>query len=91
VFFSSAVQTAHDSYRTVGTSRAVALASTAPTLEEARARVATAAATVPVLEWRADVGDERYLDQLTQLVSPQGTSAASDGTGADESLLPNAS
>jgi phosphoribosylamine--glycine ligase len=76
VFFSSAVETAHDCYRTVGTSRAVALASTAPTLEQARARVAAAAATVPVLEWRADVGDERYLDRLTPLLSP---------------LLPNAS
>jgi phosphoribosylamine--glycine ligase len=76
VFFSSAVETARNSYRTVGTSRAVALTSTAPTLEQARARVAEAAATVPVLEWRADVGDERYLDRLTQLVSP---------------LLPNAS
>jgi phosphoribosylamine--glycine ligase len=91
VFFSSAVQTAHDSYRTVGTSRAVALASTAPTLEQARARVATAAATVPVLEWRADVGDERYLDGLTRLVLPQGASATSDGTAAEATLLPNAS
>ena len=34
-------------YRTVGTSRAVALASTAPTLEAARERVAAAAASVP--------------------------------------------
>jgi phosphoribosylamine--glycine ligase len=91
VFFSSAVQTAHCSYRTVGTSRAVALTSTAPTLEQARARVATAAATVPILEWRADVGDERYLDQLTQLVLPQGTSADADGTAAGAALLPNAS
>ena len=38
VFFSSAVaDRAPDAYRTVGTSRAVALASTAPTLEQARA------------------------------------------------------
>ncbi|MGD1056086.1 MAG: hypothetical protein ABR992_01595 [Solirubrobacteraceae bacterium] len=91
VFFSSAVETAHNSYRTVGTSRAVALTSTAPTLEQARVRVAAAAATVPVLEWRADVGDERYLDQLTQLVSPQGPGADADGAAAAESLLPNAS
>ncbi len=37
VFFSSAVEIGPDTYRTVGTSRAVALASTAPTLEQARA------------------------------------------------------
>jgi phosphoribosylamine--glycine ligase len=91
VFFSSAVQTAHNSYRTVGTSRAVALTSTAPTLEQARVRMATAAATVPVLEWRTDVGDERYLDRLTQLVSPQGPGAGADDAATSESLLPNAS
>jgi phosphoribosylamine-glycine ligase len=68
VFFSSAVGIAADRYRTVGTSRAVALASTAPTLEQARSQVAGAAASVPVLEWRADVGDERYLQKLAQLV-----------------------
>lgn len=70
VFFSSAVQVAENTYRTVGTSRAVALASTAPTLEQARARVAECAASVPVLEWRRDVGDERYLDDLARLVAP---------------------
>ncbi len=51
VFFSSAVACGEHRYRTVGTSRAVALASTAPTLEEARERVARCAETVPVLEW----------------------------------------
>ncbi len=61
VFFSSAVEIGEDTYRTVGTSRAVALASTAPTLEQARVRVVECAASVPVLEWRRDVGDERYL------------------------------
>ena len=39
-------------------------ASTAATLEQARERVAECAATVPVLEWRRDVGDEGYLDGL---------------------------
>ena len=39
VFFSSAVQAGENRYRTVGTSRAVALASTAPTLEQARVQV----------------------------------------------------
>jgi phosphoribosylamine--glycine ligase len=70
VFFSSAIQTGEHSYRTVGTSRAVALVSTAPTLEQARRRVAGGAASVPVLEWRRDVGDERYLNDLSQLVEP---------------------
>jgi phosphoribosylamine--glycine ligase len=70
VFFSSAIQTGEHSYRTVGTSRAVALVSTAPTLEQARQRVAGGAASVPVLEWRRDVGDERYLNDLSQLVEP---------------------
>ncbi len=73
VFFASAIQTGEHSYRTVGTSRAVALASTAPTLEQARQRVAGAAASVPVLEWRRDVGDERYLHDLAQLVEPGAT------------------
>jgi len=68
VFFSSAVATGEDSYRTIGTSRAVALASTAPTLEQARARVAGCASRVPVLEWRRDVGDEAYLDGLVDMV-----------------------
>lgn len=90
VFFSSAVQTGPDAYRTVGTSRAVALTSTAGTLEQARARVAAAAATVPVLEWRADVGDPRYLEGLARLVSPEGTGAGG-ATAVNAGLLPNAS
>jgi len=68
VFFSSAVATGEHCYRTVGTSRAVALASTAPTLEQARERVTKCAETVPVLEWRREVGDERYLRGLRRLV-----------------------
>jgi phosphoribosylamine--glycine ligase len=71
VFFSSAVQTGDHSYRTVGTSRALAIATTAPTLEQARVRVARCAETVPMLEWRADVGDERYLEGLRGLVAPR--------------------
>jgi phosphoribosylamine--glycine ligase len=70
VFFSSATHIGGDSYRTVGTSRAVALASTAPTLEQARARVLDCAATIPVLEWRRDVGEESYMNGLTSLVRP---------------------
>ncbi len=68
VFFSSAMQTGENAYATVGTSRAVALVTTAPTLQQARARVSACAATVPVLEWRKDVGDQRYLDGLRKLV-----------------------
>ncbi len=69
VFFSSAVEVGDGAYRTVGTSRAVALASTAPTLEQARSTVYGAAASVPVLQWRGDVGDESYLNGLTALVT----------------------
>jgi phosphoribosylamine--glycine ligase len=72
VHFSSAVAVGENAYRTVGASRAVALTTTAPALEQARARVAASAATVPVLEWRADVGDERYLGDLARLVEPHG-------------------
>jgi phosphoribosylamine--glycine ligase len=68
VFFSSAVASGENRYRTVGTSRAVALAATADTLEAARRRVAAAAAGVPVLEWRTEVGDGRYLHELRRLV-----------------------
>jgi len=68
VFFSSAVASGENRYRTVGTSRAVAFASTAPSLEQARERVARCAETVPVLEWRREVGDERYLQGLRRLV-----------------------
>jgi len=70
VFFSSATSIGGDAYRTVGTSRAVALASTAPTLEQARARAMDCAATIPVLEWRTDVGEESYMNGLTNLVRP---------------------
>ncbi|HMD52191.1 MAG TPA: phosphoribosylamine--glycine ligase [Solirubrobacteraceae bacterium] len=83
VFFSSAVQSAVDTYLTVGTSRAVALAATAPTLERARARVLACAETVPVLEWRRDVGDGDYLAGLSRLVA--GGSQASPTP-----VLPNA-
>jgi phosphoribosylamine---glycine ligase len=84
VFFSSAVQIGEISFQTVGTSRAVALATTAPTLEQARARVVEQASSVPVLEWRRDVGDEGYLRGLAGLVQPGGGPAA-------EVLLPGPS
>jgi len=68
VFFASAVEAAENRYATVGTSRAVALATTAPTLEGARERIVKCAGSVAVLEWRRDVGDEGYLNGLTRLV-----------------------
>ena len=75
VFFASAVQTGEGAYRTVGTSRAVALATGAPDLEQARARLAACAASVPVLQWRRDVGDARYLEGLRELVGEAGAPA----------------
>jgi phosphoribosylamine--glycine ligase len=94
VFFSSTVATGENAYRTVGTSRAVALTTTAPTLEQARARVVESAATVPVLEWRKDVGDERYLQDLAALVAPQSAAAGRSEVGSaaagGAALLPNA-
>jgi phosphoribosylamine--glycine ligase len=68
VFFSSAVQTGENAYRTVGTSRAVALVATAPTLEQARMQVTQSAAGVSVLQWRRDVGESAYLEGLRELV-----------------------
>jgi phosphoribosylamine---glycine ligase len=84
VYFSSAVETGENTYRTVGTSRAVALASTAPTLEQARRTVVAGADSVPVLEWRRDVGDTAYLDGLRALVGDppparEGSAAADPG------------
>jgi phosphoribosylamine-glycine ligase len=70
VFFSSAVQVAERTYRTVGTSRAVALATTAPTLRAAHERIVACAGSVGRLQWRRDVGDERYLQGLARLVQP---------------------
>jgi phosphoribosylamine-glycine ligase len=69
VFFSSAVRESGNRYRTVGTSRAVALASTAPQLQTATDRVRACAATIPVLEWREDIGDPRYLEGLRGLLA----------------------
>jgi phosphoribosylamine--glycine ligase len=68
-FFSSAVHVSGDTYRTVGTSRAVALATTAPTLTEAHARIVERANAVDVLQWRREVGDERYLQGLARLLA----------------------
>ena len=71
VFFSSAVALGPNTFQSVGTSRAVALAASAPTLAEARERVVAAADTVPALQWRRDVGDESYLNGLQTLVARQ--------------------
>jgi phosphoribosylamine---glycine ligase len=68
VFFSSAVHIAQNTYRTVGTSRAVALVTTAAALREAHERIVQCASSVGVLQWRNEVGDERYLQDLSRLV-----------------------
>ncbi len=68
VFFASSVQLGERTFRTVGTSRAVALVTTAPTLPEAHARILGCARSVDTLQWRAEVGDERYLSELAALV-----------------------
>ena len=70
VFFASSIQIAEHTYRTVGTSRAVALVTTAPTLRSAHERIVSCADSVGVLEWRREVGDERYLENLARLVGP---------------------
>jgi phosphoribosylamine--glycine ligase len=70
VFFASAEETGEDTYRTLGTSRAVALATTAPALETARSRVVECARSVAGLQWRADVGDAGYLRGLAKLLAP---------------------
>jgi phosphoribosylamine--glycine ligase len=70
VFFASAVQSAEKTYRTVGTSRAVALATTAPALEPARRLLVECARSVGTLQWRTDVGDESYMKGLTNLLVP---------------------
>jgi phosphoribosylamine---glycine ligase len=69
VFFASAVRAGENAYRTLGTSRAVALVTTAPTLPAAHERVVACAETVGTLQWRREVGDERYLDRLAGLVA----------------------
>ena len=84
VFFSSAIQTGANAYRTVGTSRAVALVTTAPTLEQARLRVVQSASSIPVLEWREDVGKTSYLEGLSVLVDVP-------GAPGEQPLLPNVS
>jgi phosphoribosylamine--glycine ligase len=68
VFFASAERTSGTSFRTLGTSRALALATTAPTLARAHSRIADCAASVAPLQWRHDVGDETYLNRLSKLV-----------------------
>jgi phosphoribosylamine--glycine ligase len=71
VFFSSAVRVGERHFRTVGTSRAVALAATGATLAQARECVVRGAEAVPVLEWRRDVGDDAYLEGLRELLAHQ--------------------
>jgi phosphoribosylamine--glycine ligase len=70
VFFSSAVRAGPRTFRTVGTSRVLALAASAPELADARDVVAECAERVPLLEWRRDVGDPSYLEGLRAPMAP---------------------
>ncbi len=58
VFFSSSERVSNDLYRTVGTSRAVAFAAAADTLEAAKSKLQTAISSTfqGDLEWRKDIG-----------------------------------
>jgi phosphoribosylamine--glycine ligase len=67
-FVASSVALGADRYRTVGTSRAVALVTTAPTLPDAHERLLACASSVATLQWRREVGDESYLRGLSGLV-----------------------
>jgi phosphoribosylamine--glycine ligase len=69
VFFASSVALGANRYRTVGTSRAVALVTTALTLPAAHERIAACAGSAPPLQWRREVGDESYLRELSSLVA----------------------
>ena len=64
VFFSSAVALGDDAYRTVGTSRAVALASTAPDARAGPSDASTPAPSGAGAGVAREVGDGAYLDGL---------------------------
>ncbi len=66
VHFSSTVQIAPGRYRTVGTSRALALTASGPSLEQCRERLIACARRVPALEWREDIGTSAYLQSLSR-------------------------
>ena len=51
-------------------------------------RVVECASSVPVLEWRTDVGDQRYLEALARFLAPHAP-AREPADGA--ALLPNVS
>lgn len=71
VFFASAEHVAGNTYRTVGTSRCVAIGATAATLEETRARIAAAigAHVKGPLEWRTDMGSDDNINDMKKLVA----------------------
>ena len=76
VFFSSAVRRARAPIEPSELARG-RVRRTAATLEQARSKVFGATASVPVLQWRGDIGDENYLKGLTALVA--GTPLGSTG------------
>ena len=65
-YFASAIRTAPHCYRTVGSSRCVALATAAGTLSAAYTRIEAgiAAHVRGPLQWRKDVGDPHYVARL---------------------------
>ena len=68
-YFASAIRTAPHRYRTAGSSRCVALATAAETLDIAYARIEAgiAAHVQGPLQWRKDVGDPCYVAQLNNV------------------------
>lgn len=66
VFFSAATKTAENSYSSVGNSRCVALATQAPTIQEATDRIESAILDgfSGDLQWRQEVGAESYIKNL---------------------------
>jgi phosphoribosylamine---glycine ligase len=66
VFFSSAEQLEGNRYRTLGTSRAVAVTATAPALETARTAVLASIErhVRGPLQWRDDIASQAYVDGL---------------------------
>ncbi len=67
VHFSACERIGTDRYRTVGSSRVLALTTTADTLAAAHARIEDCIAATfgdaPVLEWRHEIGDPAYVER----------------------------
>ena len=90
VFFSSAVAVGENAYRTVGTSRAVALATTAPTLEQARARVVGAPPPCRCSSGAGTSATRATSRICAALVEPQGAGTRRRRAGREAGAAPNA-